>query len=95
MKKSSIIAAIKERVEGSQGKNYAAWTIGITNDLERRTKEHEEKGESTAYLKSWEADSLDDAQAIETYFLNEHKPPMKGGTGGDLNARKICYVYIF
>ena len=42
--------------------------------------------------RNWTADSLSDAQDIESYFIDKG---MKGGTGGDLSSYRAVYVYIF
>lgn len=93
MDKKSIAQAIINRVESSEKVDYSAWTIGLTHDPVERKQQHEADGKSTKYWKQWVADSLSDAQDIESYFINTKG--MKGGTGGDLSARKTVYVYIF
>lgn len=93
MDKKSIKQAIVDRVDSSKVVEYADWTIGLTHDPANRKQEHQADGKSIDYWKQWVADSLADAQEIETYFINDKG--MKGGTGGDLSARKMVYVYIF
>lgn len=93
MDKRSIKDAIIDRVESSKTVNYSAWTIGLTHDPLERKQQHEADGKSTLYWKRWVADSLSDAQDIESYFINIKG--MKGGTGGDLSSKKTVYVYIF
>ena len=87
--KQPIIMGIEQRVQSTQTPNYRAWRIGITHDVPHR---YEEWGKPSYFL-YWEADSLQDAQTIEAHFI--HQKGMDGGTGGDLNVRKIAYVYIF
>jgi len=84
-----IAEAIVNRVNQFQPPNFAAWRIGLTHDINQR---YEYWNEPEHFL-YWEADSLQDAQAIESHFIN--KMNMKGGTGGDLDPRKMTYVYIF
>ncbi len=93
MGKQNIKDAIDDRVGRSKTVNYSAWQIGLTHDPEDRKQEHEDKGRETKYWKQWKADSLSDAEDIESYFIN--KKGMKGGTGGSLDSRKAVYVYIF
>ncbi len=93
MDKRTIQQAITNRVETSKVANYSLWTIGLTHDPDERKEQHEADGKVTQYWQHWIADSLSDAQNIESFFINQKG--MKGGTGGDLNARKIVYVYIF
>jgi hypothetical protein len=86
--KASIIVAIQQKVGTTQ---YGIWRIGFTHDLADRKQYWKDK-ESVAYWSRWTADSLSDAQDIESHFINKS---MKGGTGGDLSARKTVYVYVF
>lgn len=88
MKKQDIIAAITAKT----GRNYAIWRIGLTHDEAERKKQWTDKGHSTNCWTSWIADSLSDAQDIETHFINLG---MKGGTGGDLSPHKSVAVYVF
>jgi len=89
----SIKQAIIDRVGSSKTVDYSIWTIGLTHDPSERKQQHEANGKSVKYWEQWIADSLVDAQDIESYFINTKG--MKGGTGGDLSARKTIYVYIF
>lgn len=71
---------------------YRLWHIGLTHDPDTRKQEHMTEGKTTAYWKQWEADSLSEAQDIESYFINKG---MREGAEGDLNSREPVYVYIF
>ena len=84
-----IANAINERVKNSQSPNYKAWRIGLTHDIDERYN-YWKRPEHFLY---WEANSLEDAQAVETHFIN--KMGMQGGTGGDLDDNKTVFVYIF
>ncbi len=88
MMKNEIIAAIVNRVMGAEEKKYSIWTIGITNDPERRKDEHD-TGNKVKHWKDWKANSESDARTIEKYFLDKG---MKGDTGGGTTP---TYVYIF
>ena len=92
MNKASIKQAIVNRVESTKAA-YSAWRIGLTHDPDERKQQHEDDEKSTKYWKQWVADSLSDAEDIESYFINDKG--MKGGTGGNLSAHKTVYVYIF
>jgi hypothetical protein len=85
MDESELKAAIEKKVV----KTYSIWTIGITDDPERRKKEHEDEGKSVAYWSHWKADTEAIARAVETYFIDKG---MKGGTGGPSHGE---YVYVF
>lgn len=93
MEKQDIINAIENRVEDSKTVEYSIWRIGLTHDPKERKREHEDNRLNTKHWKMWIADSLSDAEDIESYFINRRG--MKGGTGGNLDARKTVYVYIF
>lgn len=84
--KASIVAAIEAKVT-----TYSYYRIGLTHDLATRKAEWA-KTESVAYWANWTADSLSDAQDIESLFINKG---MKGGTGGNLSSNKTVYVYVF
>ncbi len=87
--KQSIVMGIEQRVQSSKTPNYRSWRIGITHDVQQRYEEWEKP----SHFLYWEADSLEDAQAVEAHFI--HQKGMDGGTGGDLSTRKTAYVYIF
>lgn len=91
MSKQDIINAIIARV-GTSG--FSSWRIGITQDLAGRKKYWKEtEKQDIQYWTNWTADSLTDAQDIESYFI---KKGMKGGTGGGgLVAGATTHVYIF
>ena len=76
---------IKNEIEGCIKGNYSAWTIGVTDDLERRKGEHN----NPQYWHQWDAATESIARRIETYFLDKG---CKGAGGGRGNAN---YVYIF
>ena len=85
MSKSGIVAAIDDRVNRAKSKKYSIWTVGITNNLERRKGEHD----NPKYWTGWKADSERDARDIEKHFIDKG---MKGDTGGGDNP---TFVYIF
>ncbi len=64
---------------------YSAWTIGVTDDPQRRRREH---GNPNVWH-DWDADTEQAARNVEAYFLAK---AMKGGGGGLGSAD---YVYIF
>jgi len=80
MNESEIIEAIKKNVTF-----YSAWTIGITDDPDRRRIEHG----NPAHWYHWRADTETIARNVEKYFLDKG---MKGATGGGEHPN---YVYIF
>ena len=77
---TAIIATIEARVN-----YYPAWTIGVTDDPDRRRQEH---GNPSGWYQ-WDTNSEKVARNIEDYFL---KKGMGGGSGGGGMAD---YVYIF
>jgi len=81
---------IVQEIEQKVGKtDYKIWTIGITDDPERRKSEHNSEGENTTYWKDWKADTETIARNIEKHFLDKG---MKGKTGG---GEHPTYVYVF
>ncbi|OGQ06124.1 MAG: hypothetical protein A2W61_02305 [Deltaproteobacteria bacterium RIFCSPLOWO2_01_44_7] len=87
--KQGIAKAIIDRVEQSETIDYSLWRIGLTHD---HTERWEEWGKPE-HWKYWQANSLNDAQEVEAFFIHEKK--MQGGTGGDLSSYKTVFVYIF
>jgi len=86
MNESEIISAIEQKKGTTQ---YSIWTVGITDNPERRKSEHETAGENATYWKDWEADTEAIARSVEAYFLDKG---MKGATGG---GDRPTHVYIF
>jgi len=86
MQESEIIAAIQAKVGSTR---YGIWTIGITDDPQRRRTEHENNREDTKHWSDWKADTEAIARTVEQYFLDKG---MKGGTGG---GEHPTYVYVF
>lgn len=90
MKKSDIINAIASKRGTTE---YGIWRIGLTHDLvERKVYWRDIENQDVDHWSDWQADSLSDAQDVESYFINKG---IKGGTGGDLSAYKDVYVYMF
>lgn len=89
MRESEIIDAIETRVKSSRVVDYSSWTIGITDDPDRRRKEHADEGDNVQYWMHWKAESEAIARRVEKLFLGKG---MKGGTGGGDNP---IYVYIY
>ena len=82
MNRQLITQAITDRVESAKPADYSLWTIGLTHFPDDRKKQRQ-----------WIADSFSDAQAIESFFINQKG--MKGGTAGDFDNQKTVYIYIF
>ncbi len=89
MKDKEIVAAIEDRVMSAKTKDYSIWTIGITDDPDRRKSEHESDGENTKHWKQWRADTAAIARDVEKHLIDKG---MKGGPGGRGSPN---YVYIF
>ena len=71
---------------------YDLWTIGITNDLARRKKDHRRDGKDVTKWHEYEADTLRVARNVEKHFRDKG---MDGGLGGNVDENKTVYVYIF
>jgi len=85
MKEEGIKQAIEKRVTSAKKVNYSAWTIGITDNPNRRKEEHN----NPKFWMQWGADTETIARNVEKYFLDKG---MKGDTGG---GKSPNYVYIF
>lgn len=81
MASESVIKAAIEKIVT----NYSVWTIGVTDDPDRRRREHG----NPKFWHHWDADSEQVARNIEAYFLDKG---MKGAPGG---GGRADYVYIF
>ena len=86
--KLTIMAAINAKVT-----RHALWRIGLTHDLaERKSHWRDAEGQDVSSWTTWTADSLSEAQEVESHYINKG---MKGGTGDNLSAHKTVYVYIY
>jgi len=85
MKSSDIISEIEEIVTSQADKIYSKWMIGRTNDSEdSKTK----RGDPNTW-RNWDADSTDDAEKVESYFIDKGmRQDAEGYTGAD-------FAYIF
>ena len=83
------IIADAERHVASLGSQYSSWVVGVTDSPDRRRDEHCRKGRLTWRWRYWDAETEDDARAVELYFLGKG---MQGGPGGSGSAN---YVYVF
>ena len=86
-KVSSI--GITDRPNLPLSEKYEYWTIGVTNDLNRRKAEHINDGENVKHWRGWPADTENIARTVEKYFLDRG---MQGGSGGGTRPNR---VYIF
>lgn len=86
--KASIISAIQTKV----GNNYSIYRIGLAHDLaERKMYWRDTEKQSVTYSSNWTADSLSDAQDIESHFIRKG---MQGGVGGNLKTNQTVFVYV-
>ena len=88
MKAREIANAIAKLVDHS-GYSYERWTVGVTDNPSRRRNDHKQGGRNVSWWDHWDADTEEDARAVERYFLNKG---MRGGTGG---SGRADYVYVF
>ena len=84
MRESEIIEAIEAKI-GRLKLSYAVWTIGITDDPQRRKGEHN----NPPLWDDWEADTETIARDVEKHFLEKG---MKGAPGGGDHPN---FVYVF
>lgn len=81
MASESTIKAAIERIVSY----YSVWTIGVTDNPDRRKREH---GNPNVWY-NWDADTEQVARNVEAYFLDKG---IKGAGGG---GGRADYVYIF
>lgn len=86
MSYDEIVKAIDSKVSST---GYSIWTIGVTDDPDKRKEEYKYNNESVTYWKEWKTDSEKVGRDVEKHFLDLK---MKGGTGG---GGKAGYVYVF
>jgi hypothetical protein len=93
MNKQGIVMAINARV-ASFGTPNSTWTIGVThNPSERQRYWKDIEKKDIGCWTEWKADSLAEAQEVESYFINGKG--LSGGPGVDLYTNKPVFVYIF
>lgn len=85
----TIVDEIKEHLAKSGKKYYSDFYIGITNDIERRLKEHNVSKSNTWWIYRTALDS-DTARDVENYFLQQG---MRGDNSGGNNSSNIVYCY--
>jgi len=86
LSEAGIIRSIEQLVNGTA---YSSWTIGITNDPNRRYREHAANGKDVSRFTYWNAGNESSARRIEAICLSRG---MEGDTGGGINP---IYVYVF
>ncbi len=92
MLKKDIIKEIKDYIGAITASEYKNWYVGITNDSERRlfgAEEHNVNKNDGAWI-TCPADSKQDAQEVEKYFLGLG---MDGDTGGGTDDTTTVYCY--
>ena len=77
---TEIIAGIASMVN-----HYSNWTIGITDDPDRRRVEH---GNPPTW-RQWDADTEQEARNVEAHFIARGMKPGVSGPG------RAGYVYVF
>ena len=82
MNESEIESEIERTIAGS---SYPRWTIGVTDDPDRRGTEHE----SPRFWHQWKADTETIARNIEKHFSN------KGMKGTPSSGEHPNYVLIY
>lgn len=83
------MAEIIGSVVTEQQADFEAWRIGVTHDVKERYAEWNRPER----FQFWQADTLREAQALESYFV--HFKGMQGWSGGELELDRDAYVYIF
>ena len=90
MLKENIIAAINMTVGAS---DFESWRVGLTCEPEGcKAYWRDAEKENTKCWSVWQADSVEEAQAIAAHFIENG---MNGGAWEELSLFKTAYVYIF
>lgn len=89
--KSQITKHIKSSM-GSENPRLKYWYVGITNSLNRRKAEHKISTLEIKFWKTFDAESMENANSIESYFSNKgtSNRPSKNGAKEDSK-----FVYVF
>lgn len=88
MNMKGIALAIAELVNSS-GYPYKNWTIGVTDDPDRRRNEHRTIGRRVLWWHHWDADDERIARVVERHF-------QQMGMKSDVGARgRPGYVYVY
>ena len=85
MKASEIISEIDELVKSQTDGVYSKWRIGRANDVEESKTQH---GNPDSWL-DWDADTVEDAIQVESYFV-ENGMRLEGAGYGDAD-----FIYVF
>ncbi len=79
------VQTIINKMEGTIRGSYADWTVGVTDDLTRRRREHG----NPKHWYAWNTRNEDEARDIASYFCG------KGCQGSDGGPGKVDYIYLF
>lgn len=85
---SEIKQEIKAHID-KEGSAYSNWYVGITNNIDRRSNEHNVDRELSWWIYRT-ANSDEIARKIEKYFIGLGTD---GGDGGGDETSKIVYAY--
>jgi len=85
----TIVLGIVFAVNQSPRPRYEDWRIGLSHDPNQRFIQVDKP----VNFRTWEADSLSEALAVEYHFLKTHG--MQGDTSGDLEEGKPIWVYVW
>ncbi len=95
MNKTSIKSEISKHISKSMNSKKPrlnSWYVGITNDTKRRKAEHRVNALGLKFWKTFDAETMEDANEVEAYFSNKGtiNRPSKNGAN-----RYSKYVYVF
>ena len=84
----AIVSSIIKAIDNLQGASHSDFYVGITNDIERRLREHHV--ETHQCLKVLEATSKIEAEIAEKYLIGTG---LNGHLGGGQDDSNIVYCY--
>jgi hypothetical protein len=95
MNKTAIKSEITKHIlksMGSQQPRLSSWYVGITNDIDRRKAEHKINTLELKFWKTFDAETMDYANEIESYFSKKGTINRPSKNGANKFSR---YVYVF
>lgn len=84
----AIVTSIIKNIDNLQGVSRSDFYVGITNDVERRLREHHV--EAHQCLKILEATSKSEAEIAENFLI---RAGLNGHPGGGQDDTNIVYCY--
>ena len=89
--KTQITKHIKASMN-SEKPRLSGWYVGITNSLNRRKAEHKIQALGIKFWKTFDAESMKNANEVEAYFSNKGTAN-RPSPNGAIKSSKFVYVF--